>query len=130
MMPDKPGPMELQAAEDLAAMADRLDELETLFGARARPVVRSVRAALLAGLAARDRGDAPAAVAAMQRAMAELVQLFGSVDAGEAAAMQELVGGFRQAMARGAHGDAGRIAADMRRRSGAVERTAPPADED
>lgn len=129
-MRDKPGNPNAHGIEGLATMAARLDELETLFGPRAQPVVGRLRGALLDALAARDRGDAPAAVARLRAAMEDLVRLFGEVDPDEGAAMGRLVAGFQQALSRGQGDAAGRIADDMRRHSGAVERTRTPEGDD
>jgi hypothetical protein len=129
-MPDKPGNPQAHGVEGLAAMAARLGELETLFGPRAQPVVHRLRGALLDALAARDRGDAPAAAGRLRAAMEELVRLFGEIDPNEAAAMGRLVAGFQEALSQGQGDAAGRMAEDMRRHSGAVERTPTRAGDD
>ena len=112
--------------EDLSALAARLGELEALFGPAARPIVQRVRADLFEALAARERGDPTATADHMRRAMDELVRLFGAVDPDEAGAMRVLVGGFQRALQRREADAAARIAEEMRRRSGAVERPKIP----
>ncbi len=112
------------------ALAEGLSELETLFGPSAAPVVREVRSALLSALAARDRGDAPMAVRDLQRAMTSLSRLFANVDPRQAAEMASMVSGLQHALLAGGGDEARRIAEEMRKRSGAVERPSRPSDED
>lgn len=110
------------------ALAVGLDELETIFGPSAAPVVREVRSALLAALAARDRGDAPAVMRDLQRAMTTLSQLFANTDPQQAAEMGTMIVGLQQALQSGGGEEARRIAEEMRKRSGAVERATSPDD--
>src|SRR6266700_3568343 len=89
--------------EALEALFSRMGELKVVLGPAAAPGVDEVERHLREGLAARERGDPGAAVVkiagAMMRATAER---------------------FRQALARGALGEAKETADVMRGRSGSV----------
>ncbi len=50
---------EAEVPSALESVIALLGELETVFGAQVAPRLAAVRAALLAAMAARDRGDAP-----------------------------------------------------------------------
>jgi len=114
--PDEPG------MGGLALIAARLDELETLFGTKARPAIARLRASLLEALAARDRGDAPGALRSLRGGMDELARVVDDVDPQEAASMKILAAALEGALGRGEGDAARRIATDMLRRSGAEKR--------
>src|SRR5262249_21348915 len=104
--------------EALEALFARIGELKVVLGPAAAPGVDEVERQLRAGLAARERGDPGAAVAAITRAMDLLAGLAGHADAAEGAMMRAMAERFRQALARGALGEAKETADVMRARSG------------
>ncbi|MBI5504239.1 MAG: hypothetical protein HY899_05535 [Deltaproteobacteria bacterium] len=81
----------------------RLGELRVVLGDDVVPVLDRVRAELLAGLAARDRGDLPEAGVRLARAMAELATLGDRLGDAEGALMRVVTAEFIRSMA---HGDA------------------------
>lgn len=110
---------------ELAALESvllRIDELPAVLGSFATPTIGLVRGALLEALAARDRGDQPAAVAAIGRAMDALSALADRLDPTEAAMMRAVAHSFRVALSRGDYARAKETAAVMMKKSGAVER--------
>lgn len=113
-------------ATELAALEGvllRLDEMGAVLGGEAGPVVDAVRHALIEAMAARDRGDMPAALATIGQAMDRLSRLADDmVDPAEGAMMRAVAQAFRAALLRGDYGDAKAAAARMMRESGAVER--------
>jgi hypothetical protein len=106
--------------EALETLFSRLGELKVVLGPAAAPGVEGVQRLLREGLAARARGDVPAAVARIGEAMDLLARLAGGLDAAEGAMMRAVADRFRQALARGALGDARETADRMRERSGSV----------
>lgn len=102
-----------------------LAELEVVLGTQVRPVISAVRATLVGAMAARDRGDVPAAMQRIGDAMDRLTRLADTLDPGEAALMRALAQNFRAALARGDEAHAKRDAAVMLQKSGAVERKKP-----
>ena len=106
--------------EALAALFSRMGELKVVLGPAAAPGVDEVERHLREGLAARERGDPGAAVAKIARAMDLLAGLAGHADAAEGAMMCAIAERFRQALARGALGEAKETADVMRARSGSV----------
>ena len=91
-----------------------------MLGPAAAPGVDQVEADLRSALAARHRGDVAAAVERIGTAMDRLAALAGAGDPAEAAMMRSLAAHFRQALVRGALGDAREAADVMRERSGSV----------
>src|SRR6266404_1734532 len=89
-------------------------------GPAAASGVDEVERHLREGLAARKRGDPGAAVVKITRAMDLLAALAGHADAAEGAMMRAIAERFRQALARGALGEAKETADVMRARSGSV----------
>jgi len=79
----------------------RLSELRVVLGDDVAPVLEKVRGELLAGLAARDRGDMPEASVRLAKSMAELATLGDRLEAGEGALMRVVTAEFIQSMARG-----------------------------
>ena len=110
----------LDFPEALEALFSRLGELKIVLGPAAAPGVDQVEADLRSGLAARHRGDVAAAVERIGTAMDRLAALAGAGDPAEAAMMRALAAHFRQALVRGALGDAREAADVMRERSGSV----------
>lgn len=113
------------AGAELAALEDvvmRLDELQVVFGTAVAGTLGAIRAALLEALAARDRGDRPAAVGAIGRAMDGLTSLADGLDPQEAAMMRMVAQSFRNALLRGDYAHAKQSADAMMEKSGAVER--------
>src|SRR2546426_4294313 len=106
--------------EALEALFSRMGELKVVLGPAAAPGVDEVERLLRAGLAARERGDPGAAVAEITRAMDLLAGLAGHADRAEGAMMRAIAERFRQALARGALGEAKETADVMRARSGSV----------
>jgi hypothetical protein len=106
--------------EALGVFLSRLDELKVVLGPAAAPGLEEVRRALRAGLAARERGDPGAALAGIGRAMDRLAAVAGAADPAEAAALRAIAARFREALARGALGEAKETAEVMRARSGSV----------
>ena len=110
----------LDFPEALEALFSRLGELKIVLGPAAAPGVDQVEADLRSALAARHRGDVAAAVERIGAAMDRLAALAGASDPAEAAMMRALAAHFRQALVRGALGDAREAADVMRERSGSV----------
>src|SRR5438046_2969422 len=103
--------------EALEALFSRMGELKVVLGPAAAPGVDEVERHLREGLAARARGDPGAAVVKITRAMDLLAALAGHADAAEGAMMRAMAERFRQALARGALGEAKETADVMRARS-------------
>jgi hypothetical protein len=106
--------------EALEALFSRMGELKIVLGPAAAPGVDEVERLLREGLAARERGDAPAAVDRIGRAMDRLASLASHADPAEGAMMRAMADRFRQALLHGALGDAKETADVMRKRSGSV----------
>lgn len=106
----------------IAAVVDRLQELEIVIGPQAAPVVAAVRATLIGAMAARDRGDASTALVDIGNAMDRLAALADELDPQDAELMRLLAVSFRNALLRGDTSRAKQDAAVMFARSGAVER--------
>jgi len=106
----------------IEAVVTRLGDLEAVLGTHAGPVVGAVRTLLIAAMAARDRGDMPAAVAQIGAAMDRLSALADDLDPAEATLMRALAQTFRRALLRGDAAQAQQSAALMFERSGAVPR--------
>jgi len=84
----------------LERLAQGIEELKTVLGVEAVPRVEVVKQRLLAAMAARDRGDRAATLAAIADAMAELAILGDGLDAAEGAMMRAVAAGFIGGMAR------------------------------
>ena len=106
--------------EALLALAGRLGELKVVLGPAAAPGVDRLEETLRAGLAARERGDVPVAVARIGEAMDQLAALAVHLDPAEGAAMRAMAEQFRRALGRGALGEAQETADRMRLRSGST----------
>ena len=135
-MTDKPPHSHLiDFPEALEALFGRMGELKVVLGPAAAPGVDEVERHLREGLAARERGDLRAArdpvdwrraVDKIARAMDLLAGLPSHAVAAEGAMMRAMAERFRQALARGALGDARETADVMRERSGSVLATKKP----
>lgn len=110
----------------IETLATRMDELITVFGPAATPVIERVRQRLIGAMAARDRGDGDTAMSQIGSAMAELTQLAGTLDPAEAGLMRSVADGFQRALQRRSEGEARERAAFMMQRSGAVARKKDP----
>jgi hypothetical protein len=106
--------------EALDAFFSRIGELKAMLGPGGAPGVDAVADTLREGLAARDRGDVPTAVARIAEAMDGLAELATSADPAEGAMMRAVAEYFRAALGRGAVGEAREAAEHMRQRSGSV----------
>jgi hypothetical protein len=106
----------------LEQVLDGLGELRTVLGDAAVPVIDAVRARLIEAMAARDRGDPAAALAAVGDAMDRLAALADRLDPGEAALMRAVSVQFRAALLRGNVPEARHGLDVMFDRSGARER--------
>lgn len=112
----------IEFPEALEALFARMGELKVVLGPADAPGVDDVARLLREGLAARERGDVPAAVARIGAAMDRLAALAEHADPAEGAMMRAVAERFRQALAHGALGDAKESADVMRARSGSVLR--------
>ena len=112
--------------EALEALFSRLGELKVVLGPAAAPGVDQMEARLREGLAARDRGDLGTAVRKIGQAMDLLAGLAAHADPAEAAMMRAVAAQFKEAIARGAMGEAREQADVMRERSGSVVRPRKP----
>jgi hypothetical protein len=106
--------------EALEALFGRIGELKVVLGAGAAPGVDEVERLLREGLAARERGDPQMAVALIGQAMDRLATLASTGDPAEGAMMRAMADRFRQALGRGAVGEAREAADVMRERSGSI----------
>jgi len=76
-----------------------LDELQAVLGADVEPTVARVRAELIGGIAARDRGDGTGALTHIARAMAGLAELGDQLGGAEGAMMRAVTSAFIAGMA-------------------------------
>ena len=77
-----------------------IDELKTVLGAGAAPVVDKAKQLLIGAMAARDRGDRDACLVALAKAMAELAGLGDHLDGAEGKMMRFVTAAFIQGLAR------------------------------
>jgi hypothetical protein len=120
-MADAPGHSHLvDFPEALEILASRMGELKVVLGPRAAPGVDRIEEHLREGLAARERGDLGVAMAKIGQAIDLLAGLAGEMDPAEGAMMRAVAEQFKQALARGALGDARETAEVMRKQSGTV----------
>jgi hypothetical protein len=77
-----------------------IDELKTVLGADAAPIIDKVKAELVAAMAARDRGDRDGAVLAIARGMAGLAALGDRFGGAEGAMMRAVTGALIEGLAR------------------------------
>lgn len=109
--------------EALEALFSRIGELKMVLGPAVAPGVDEVEQHLREGLAARTRGDVPTAVARIGQAIDRLAALASQLDPAESMMMRAVAEHFRQALGRGALGEAKETADVMRERSGSVLRS-------
>jgi len=117
-----PNEQEPEIPVALEAVVTRLGELEVVLGAHVAPTLTSIRASLIAAMAARDRGDAPGAVQQIGHAMDRLSALADQLDPAEAMLMRLLAQSFRTALLRGDEHQVKESTTAMFQKSGAVER--------
>jgi hypothetical protein len=106
--------------EALEVLFTRLGELKIVLGPAAAGEVDAVAETLRTALAARQRGDMGEALTKIGQAMDRLAAVASGGDPGEGAAMRAVVARFREALVRGAVGEAQDTADVMRTRSGSV----------
>jgi hypothetical protein len=112
--------------EALEALFSRMGELKIVLGPAAAPGVDRVERALRDGLAARERDDVAGAVEKIGQAMDLLAGLAAHADPAEGAMMRAVAERFKQALGRGALGEAQESAEVMRAQSGSVLRPKKP----
>jgi hypothetical protein len=109
----------INSADDpFAKLAQNLGELEIVIGERARPTIAEVRAGLRDAIVCRERGDMPAAIAAIRSAMQRLAALGSVLDPEEGAMMRFIAEKFTAALGAGDKGDAKTVVDVMRRKAG------------
>jgi hypothetical protein len=106
------------ADDPFTKLAQNLGELEIVIGERARPAIAEVRAGLRDAIASRERGDMPAAIAAIRIAMERLASLAGDLDPQEGAMMRFIAERFTAALGAGDKGDAKQVVDVMRHKAG------------
>jgi hypothetical protein len=106
------------ADDPFTKLAQNLGELEIVIGERARPAIAEVRAGLRDAIASRERGDMPAAIAAIRIAMERLASLAGDLDPEEGAMMRFIAERFTAALGTGDKGDAKTVVDVMRHKAG------------
>lgn len=79
-------------------LADTLGELEIVIGDKARPVVAELRTSLVEAAACREKGDMPAAVDIIHRAMDRLAELAVQLDPTEGMVMRLIADRFTRAL--------------------------------
>lgn len=77
-----------------------IDELKTVLGVDAAPVVDNAKLQLISAMAARDRGDRDASLVALAKAMAELATLGDRLGGAEGVMMRAVTAAFIQGLAR------------------------------
>ena len=111
-------PLESNPNDAFLKLAQNLGELEVVIGPNARDTIAQVRAGLMTAIAARDRGDMPAALEAIRAAMARLAALGANLDPAEGMMMRAIAERFASAMTNGAMGDAESAVDTMRVKAG------------
>lgn len=104
--------------DPFSKLAQNLGELEIVIGERARPTIAEVRAGLRDAIVCRERGDMPAAIAAIRSAMQRLAALGSVLDPEEGAMMRFIAEKFTAALGAGDKGDAKTVVGVMRRKAG------------
>ena len=111
-------PKNNSADDPFTKLAQNLGELEIVIGERARPAIAEVRAGLRDAIACRERGDMPAAIAAIRIAMERLASLGSVLDPEEGAMMRFIAERFTAALGTGDKGDAKTVVDVMRHKAG------------
>ncbi len=106
--------------EALEVFFGRMHELKLLLDPKEAANVGQVESLLREALSARGRGDVPVAVTKIGQAMDRLAALASTGDPQEGAMMRAMAEHFRQALVRGAMGDAKEAAETMRQHSGST----------
>ncbi len=89
-----------QSSFPLEGLVRGLDELTTVLGPAAAPVVDKVREGLIRAMAQRDQGDRQAALVSIATAMADLTTLGDELGTAEGQAMRMLTAAFTAGLAR------------------------------
>src|ERR1022692_4776294 len=97
-------PLHDPTSDSFLKLAENLRELEVVIGEKARPVVAQVRAELQEAIASRERGDMPAALEKIRRAMERLANLGSELDPAEGAMIREVARIFMQSLSFGEKG--------------------------
>jgi hypothetical protein len=108
----------IEFPEALEAFFTRVGELKVILGGPAAPGVDRLEAVIQSALAARERGDVPAAMAGIVQAMELLAELASAAPGVEGVQLRGLAAVFKQALGRGALGEAKAAAEVMREHSG------------
>ncbi|MGH7863383.1 MAG: hypothetical protein ACREQB_00210 [Candidatus Binataceae bacterium] len=111
-------PADLRVEDPFVKLTENLSELEVVIGDKARPVVAEVRAGLTEALALRERGDVPAAIDSIRRAMERLAMLGAELDVDEGRLMRAIAERFTAALNLGRKGAAKETVSLMRRKAG------------
>ena len=111
-------PQSVSEADSFLKLAQNLGELEVVIGPKAGPVVAEVRAGLHDAIACRERGDMPAALDAIKRAMDRLAALGSQLDPTEGAMMKAIAQHFSQALSAGLKGEAKAAVNMMKNKAG------------
>jgi hypothetical protein len=109
---------QINSDDPFVKLAQNLGELEIVIGERARPAIAEVRSGLRDAIACRERGDMPAAIAAIRAAMQRLAALAGDLDPEEGAMMRFIAERFTAALGAGDKGDAKTVVDVMRHKAG------------
>ncbi len=116
---------DLTYPEALETLLTRLPELEVILGPQAKRALESVRQFLQEAVTLRAGGDVPKAMRSIGKAMDTLSQLANLLDPHEAMMMRMLAAQFRQALQEGDTGEARRVSAVMREKSGTTIKKKP-----
>ncbi|HEY6394539.1 MAG TPA: hypothetical protein VIX12_03910 [Candidatus Binataceae bacterium] len=111
-------PLSDPALDPFVRLADNLGELEIVIGEKARPAVAEVRAGLREAVSYREKGDMPAAITAIRRAMERLAALGGELDPAEGEMMRAIAHRFTEALNFGNKGAAKEAVNVIRRKAG------------
>lgn len=106
------------ADDPFTKLEQNLGELEVVIGERARTTIAQVREGLRDAALCRERGDMPAAIAAIRRAMEQLAALGSVLDPNEGAMMRVIAERFTEALGAGNKGDAKTVVDVMRHKAG------------
>ncbi len=111
-------PSSVGEQDSFLKLAENLGELEVVIGPKARSVVAEVRAGLQDAIACRERGDMPAALDAIKRAMERLAALGSQLDPAEGEMMRAIAQHFSKALTAGLKGEAKAAVGVMRQKAG------------
>ncbi len=118
--PERPHSHLVEFPEALEAFFTRIGELKIVLGPASADGVDGLEQLIREGLSARDRGDAPGAIARIVQAMERLAELASRSDAAEGPMLRAMAEAFAQALRHGALGEAKQAAEVMRERSGST----------